>query len=62
MAIFEYKCNKCKAIKDKITTYNKRKNSHKCPECTTGTLEFQEKIHKSGFQLKGNGWYGSGRN
>ena len=57
MPIFEYKCNKCKSITDKITEYKDRKHPYPCPICFNGTMQFVDKIHTGGFQLKGDGWY-----
>ena len=57
MPLYEYKCDKCDTIKDKIIAYKDRKESHPCDVCFNGTMEFVNKIHSGGFILKGNGWY-----
>jgi len=61
MPLFEYKCNKCETVKDKIVAFKDRKQLMECPTCFNGKLEFVDKLHQPGFQLKGDGWYGSGR-
>ena len=61
MPLFEYKCDTCKAVRDKIISYDNRKKSHPCSVCFNGTMKFVDKVHKGNFQLKGDGWYGNGR-
>ena len=56
MPIFEYECEKCKLIEDKIISYDNRNNPSKCRHCGAAT-RFVDKVHKGNFKLKGNGWY-----
>lgn len=54
MPIYEYQCDECTSIFEKM---KKRSDPEpaKCPDC--GAPEPRRIISRTGFQLKGGGWY-----
>lgn len=57
MPIYEYRCQKCGAIIEKLQKINDEPLVT-CAECNEDSLEKQ--ISNTSFQLKGKGWYNSG--
>lgn len=55
MPVYEYKCNDCN---ERITVKQGIKDPRlvKCPHCGHDSLE--RLISRSGFELKGSGWFG----
>lgn len=52
MPIFDFKCNGCGKVFEKLV----RKEEDKvCPDCASTDLEKQ--VSSAGFALKGTGWY-----
>lgn len=52
MPIFDFKCNGCGKVFEKLV----RKEEDKvCPDCASHDLEKQ--VSSAGFALKGTGWY-----
>jgi putative FmdB family regulatory protein len=52
MPIFDFKCNGCGKVFEKLV----RKEEDKvCPDCASKDLEKQ--VSSAGFALKGTGWY-----
>lgn len=58
MPIFEYKCNNCGHVFEKIvftTIVDKHKNTLNCPKCNAANSK--KLISKSSFKLIGSGFY-----
>ena len=61
MPMFQYKCDTCNADVTRIVKYDDRKIVTLCHYITcNGKLHFVDKIHKTGVQFKGKGWFNSG--
>jgi len=52
MPIFEYRCDKCKSIQEKLVLHNDEAPSL----CTCGG-HLKRIVSRSSFHLKGTGWY-----
>lgn len=58
MPIYEYKCNECRKIFDKIRPMKEVSEPIKCPDC--GSVDtIRQFTAPAGFVLKGNGFVGS---
>ena len=56
MPIFEYQCDKCQKIEDKMVKFSEDEKEFEC-ECEhNGILRKIDKIHATTFHLKGR-WY-----
>lgn len=53
--IYEYKCEKCGTVEDRIVS-SSTMNEQKCKSCEDAKMNRVEKIHSTSFVLKGN-WY-----
>ena len=53
MPIYEFECNKCNNVFEKILPYKKRNKKQKC-DC--GNMAQKRDISLTNFQLKGN-WF-----
>jgi putative FmdB family regulatory protein len=54
MPIYEYKCERCGNITEKMESINNADSVKECPVCGAQAKRI---ISNSSFQLKGNGWY-----
>lgn len=55
MPIYEYKCNNCNYIIEKLQKHQKDTLIEKCPNCQS--CSFKKIMSLSSFKLKGSGWY-----
>lgn len=51
MPIYEYQCEKCKMITEKIQSYD-----GKAPKCGKCKIKTHRVISRTSFALKGEGW------
>jgi putative FmdB family regulatory protein len=56
MPIFEYKCDKCDKVEDKLVKFAEEENDFECECENKGILKRVDKIHNACFHLKGR-WY-----
>ena len=56
--IYEYKCSRCEKEVDKLVSF-KNADEQFCDCEDNAQLERQEKVHATGFALKGN-WFKQG--
>lgn len=56
MPLYEYKCNKCKKVFERLNNINDNSDEI-CPIC--GSVSHKILSHST-FVLKGGGWYASG--
>lgn len=54
MPIFEYKCDECNELRERIERNNKVYGSMVCENCGA---KMSKTLSSSHFILKGNGWY-----
>ena len=52
MRIFDFKCNGCGKVFEKLV---RKDEDRVCPDCASTDLEKQ--VSSAGFALKGTGWY-----
>lgn len=57
MPIYEYQCESCGKVFEKMESINSENKAQPCVSCGA---EAKRKISASSFQLKGGGWYSSG--
>ena len=57
MPIYNYKCDQCGAA-FKVTAKMSDPPQKVCPEC--GASALRKLVSKTGFRLKGGGWYDTG--
>ena len=53
MPIYEYQCEKCKAVAEHLQSYDDP--APPCEKC--GHVKTNRLISQTSFALKGNGWY-----
>lgn len=58
MPIYEYKCSRCEKEMDRLVSY-KNADEQLCDCEDDAPMERQEKIHSTGFSLKGK-WFNQG--
>ncbi|TCK62376.1 FmdB family zinc ribbon protein [Seleniivibrio woodruffii] len=57
MPIYEYSCENCGKVTEKLVSFSAADNPVECPECKG---EAKRMISASAFHLKGGGWYAQG--
>jgi putative FmdB family regulatory protein len=57
MPIYEYRCESCDTVTEKMRKVKEKDDPLECPECGGDT---QKCVSASSFQLKGGGWYKDG--
>ena len=56
MPIYEYKCDKCGKIVEKL----QKKHGSPPPKCEKDDQEMRKVVSVASFSLKGGGWYADG--
>lgn len=59
MPLYEYECRNCSVIEEFIRKPEKRREPGICPHCQS-PMTYVDRIHRSNFSLKGQGWYRDG--
>lgn len=57
MPIYEYACEKCGKVTEKLVQISADSGETECPECGGKALKI---MSASAFHLKGGGWYSQG--
>lgn len=57
MPIYEYACENCGKVTQKLISFSQKTEEIECPECK-GTAK--NIVSTSAFHLKGGGWYSQG--
>jgi len=57
MPIYEYECQNCGKVTQKLQSFSQKQESIECPECQG---EAKSIMSSSAFHLKGGGWYSQG--
>lgn len=57
MPIYEYSCEKCGKVTEKLVSISADNGQIECPECSGTAVK---KMSASAFHLKGGGWYSQG--
>lgn len=58
MPLYEYRCQVCGELEEKIQSYS-APTEHDCPKCGAGA-GMKRQISKVAFNLSGGGWYAQG--
>jgi putative FmdB family regulatory protein len=58
MPLYEYRCQVCGEMEEKIQSYS-APTEHDCPKCGS-TKGMNRQISKVAFNLSGGGWYAQG--
>ncbi|ADD67080.1 regulatory protein, FmdB family [Denitrovibrio acetiphilus DSM 12809] len=57
MPIYEYACEKCGKVTEKLVSISSASEETECPECKGKAIKI---MSASAFHLKGGGWYSQG--
>ncbi|PLX70312.1 MAG: transcriptional regulator [Denitrovibrio sp.] len=57
MPIYEYSCEKCGKVTEKLVSVTAENSEIDCPECNGKAAKI---MSASAFHLKGSGWYAQG--
>ena len=57
MPIYEYACEKCGEVTEKLVSISGDNNEIDCPKCSSKATKI---MSASAFHLKGGGWYSQG--